>query len=229
MNIIKDVTDSYKKSPVKVIAVSLFILVGLMFAWYITMPLIVVVYLGKKFKKEEESKKNTKKKCPHCQTEIDWLASICPNCHGKISVWTADKKILATVFILVVLIGFMKIDLSSDNIPSTSTSTDNTVNVGDPAVLRLPSTTDPTQIICLGSTREDFSEITKAFLAKDYAGLLEIPGAFCVSNGTKVQVIDSAYGVRKVRIFETVRAHFRLSRMKVLYSSKVRLSFTLPP
>jgi len=226
MNIVKEVTDSYKKNPVKVIGISLFILVGLMFSWYITISLIVVIYLWKKFKQEEEGKKNAKKKCLHCQTEIDWLATRCPHCQGKMSVWTAEKKILATIFILAVLIGITKIGSSPNNSTPAVSVDDTTVKVGDPAVLRLSSTSDPTQIICLGATREDFDKVTKAFLAKDYVGLLEIPGVFCVSNGTKVQVIDSAYGVRKVRIFEGVR---KVDEDKVLRSGWTAMEWVTKP
>ncbi|MBU0999154.1 hypothetical protein KKG24_02500 [Patescibacteria group bacterium] len=130
MNIIESLKDSYKKSPVKVIAVSLFILVGLMFAWYITVPLAIAVYFGKKFKKEEHDKKDTKKKCPHCQTEIDWLATRCPNCHGKMHVWTADRKIIALVIVMLFFIGVVKMSSSS---PSTS------------SVSSIPSTPSPEQ------------------------------------------------------------------------------------
>jgi len=212
MSILKNVTDSYKKSPVKFIGLSLLVLIGLIYSWYITVPLVIFIYLWKKFKKDEENKKDTKTKCPHCKTEIDWEASRCPSCHGKIYVWTASKKILVTGFVFVMLISFVQIGKlpSSPSSTSTPTSTPTTssapsAQIGDTAFLRLPGVTGPTPVVCLGSTKEDFTQITKSMLAKDYIGLLEIPGAFCVSNGTKVQVIDSAFTVRRVRILEGVR------------------------
>ncbi len=122
MKIVEDLTALYKKSPVKVIAVSVILLLGLIFAWYITVPLAIVVYLGKKFNKDEVAKKGTKKKCPHCQTEIDWLATRCPNCHGKMHVWTADRKIVATVIVLLFFIGVVEMN-SSTSSTSSSTST----------------------------------------------------------------------------------------------------------
>lgn len=117
MKIVQDFVALYKKSPAKVISLSLLVLVGLIFAWSITIPLVIVVYLWKKFKKDEESKKSTKKKCPHCQTEIDWLATRCPNCQGKMSVWTADKKIAAVIILIFFFVGTFKMNSST---PSTS-------------------------------------------------------------------------------------------------------------
>ncbi len=128
-NIVKNVSDSYKKSPVKFIAVTLLVLIGLIFSWYITLPLVIVVYLSKKFKREEESKKGTKKVCPHCKTEIDWGATKCPHCHGKIYVWTSDKKIVLTVLVLLFSIGVLKIGSST---PSTSSPTNTTESTPSP-------------------------------------------------------------------------------------------------
>lgn len=122
MSIKKDITDSYKKSPVKFIVVVVIVLIGLIFSWYITLPLVIVVFLGKKFKKDEESKKGTKKKCPHCKTEIDWEASRCPNCHGKVYVWTSGKKILVTILIALFFIGIFNMNSSTPSSSSTSTS-----------------------------------------------------------------------------------------------------------
>lgn len=120
MSIIKDVGNSYKKSPVKFIGLALLVLIGLIFAWYVTLPLAIVVFFWKKFKKEEESKKGTKKLCPHCKTEIDWEASICPNCHGKITVWNSGKKMLVVIVALLFLIGIF--NMNSVTPSSTSTS-----------------------------------------------------------------------------------------------------------
>lgn len=217
MDVIKNVKDSYKKNPGKVILISLLVLLGLIFYWYVTVPLVIFIYLWKKFKKEEENKKDTKTKCPHCKTEINWDASRCPNCHGKITVWTADKKIGATILAFVILIGFINVgSYSSDpsSAPTTTTAT-NSAQIGEIAFLRLSNTSNPESIICLGSTKEGFDEVMTSLLANDFVGLLEIPGAFCVSNGTKVQVIDSGYGVRRVRIMEGVR---KVDEDKVLRS-----------
>jgi|GEM_PF-1294966 len=123
MNIVKNVSDSYKKSPVKFIALALLVLIGLIFAWRIVLPLAIVVFFWKKFKKEEESHKGTKKKCPHCKTEIDWEASRCPNCHGKVYVWDSGKKMLVVIVVLLFLIGIFNISSSTPSTSTTSTST----------------------------------------------------------------------------------------------------------
>ena len=111
--------------------------------------------------------------------------------------------IIAIFIVLIVIIA------SSNNKPSNSVQEQQQPSpepkLGDTAYLRLPNITDPEQVICLGSTKEDFDKIITALHAKDYIGILEIPGAFCVSNGTKVQVIDTGVGIRKVRIMEGVR------------------------
>lgn len=208
MSIVKNVSDSYKKSPVKFIGLSLFVLVGLIYSWLTTISLVIFILLWKKFKKEENGAKGTKKKCQHCKTEIDWEASRCPHCHGRIAVTTANTKIVLVAFAFVMVLGIVQISKLPPSSSSTSTATTSStpsVQIGDTAFLRLPGVTGPTPVVCLGSTKEDFEEITKSMLAKDYIGLLEIPGAFCVSNGTKVQVIDSAFAVRRVRILEGVR------------------------
>jgi len=128
MKIVQDLTVLYKKSPVKFIAVVLLVLICLIFAWQITLSLVIVVFLWKKFKKDEESKKGTKKKCPHCKTEIDWEASKCPNCHGKVYVWNSGKKILVTILILLFFIGIFNMNSSAPSSSSTNTS----VNTSSP-------------------------------------------------------------------------------------------------
>lgn len=122
MKIVQDLTVLYKKSPIKFIVVSVIVFMGLIFAWYITIPLVIVIFLGKKFKKDEEDKKDTKKKCPHCKTEIDWEASRCPNCHGKIYVWTSSKKILVTILATLFFIGIFNMNSSTPSSSSNNTS-----------------------------------------------------------------------------------------------------------
>ncbi|MEK7650358.1 MAG: hypothetical protein AAB364_00595 [Patescibacteria group bacterium] len=123
MKIVRDLTVEYKKNPVQAIIVSLLILLGLIFARYITISLVIIVYLARKFKKDEREKKDMKKKCSHCQTEITWLATRCPHCHGKMQVWTADSKIVATILAVSLFVGIVKISSMSSNTSSlTNTS-----------------------------------------------------------------------------------------------------------
>ncbi len=107
MNLIKKVTDFYKKNPVIFIGISLVVLVGLIYSWKLTIFLIIVIYLGIKFKKDDKKKIGTKKLCAHCKTEIDWFASRCPNCHGKMSVWTAGNKMIAVALLPLVFYGII--------------------------------------------------------------------------------------------------------------------------
>lgn len=87
--------------------------------------------------------------------------------------------------------------------PVTNTPTPVTsqkVSVGEEGYINAPS---PKAVIAL--TKDGFSEITKIFLANDMMGvgdfLLSGKG-FAVTKGTKVLVIESAVGSRKVRILE---------------------------
>lgn len=116
MNVIKNVTDSYKKNPVIFIGVSLVVLTGLIYSWKLTIFLVVVIYLGIKFKKDDKKKEGTKKLCPHCKTEIDWSASRCPNCHGKMSVWTVGNKMIAVILLPLIFYGII---FATSNQPSS--------------------------------------------------------------------------------------------------------------
>lgn len=91
--------------------------------------------------------------------------------------------------------------------------------VGDDGFLRIPGNNDTSQNICLGKTKQDADAITKALAAKDYAGLLDIPGAFCVGNGSKVKLTEKEFPYRKVRI---------LAGVKEVDSDKVGLSGYVP-
>jgi len=130
------------------------------------------------------------------------------NQEQKKKSWIKRHPIIALGIIAIFIVLVVSIGNTGDK-PSNSAQeqkqTSPEPKIGDNAYLRLPNITDPEQVICLGSTKEDYDQITKALLAKDYIGILEIPGAFCVSNGTKVQVIDSDVFIRKVRIMEGVR------------------------
>jgi ribosomal protein L40E len=137
MSIIKNVSESFKKSPAKVITISLLVLVGLIYSWHITVPVVVVVYLWKKFKRDDEKKKDTKIKCRHCKTEIPWDATRCPSCHGKLQVWTADKKIAG--FVLGALVFIV--------IASTGSST----TTSNPTATTAPQEAHPNVEVCVES------------------------------------------------------------------------------
>ena len=42
-------------------------------------------------------------------------------------------------------------------------------------------------------------------MAKDIGGIMDMPDVFCVSNGTQVQVTDSASSMKRVEITKGVR------------------------
>lgn len=130
MHIVQNINDLYKKSPTKFVIISVLVLIGLIFKWRIALPLVIVVFLWKKIKKEEESKNGTKKKCHYCKTEIDWEASICPNCHGKIIVWSSGKKMLILALIFLFLVGIFDMNSTS---PGTSTTENLTPAVSTPS------------------------------------------------------------------------------------------------
>ena len=78
-------------------------------------------------------------------------------------------------------------------------------DVGGSAYLRLPGVSDPSQVICLGSSVDEASQVTKLLMAKDIGGIMDMPDVFCVSNGTQVQVTDSASSMKRVEITKGVR------------------------
>ncbi len=113
-------------------------------------------------------------------------------------------KILIVVFLFFIIgTGMADPSTPKNEVANTSSTTasDNLI-VGQEGYIRLPNNPDTTQIICLGKTKSDADKIGEVLLAKDYMGLLEIPGAFCVHNGTKALLIEKSFPLRRVRITE---------------------------
>lgn len=74
------------------------------------------------------------------------------------------------------------------------------VSVGEEGYIKVLS---PKTI--LANTKTDLDALTKIYLANDTEGIAEflVGGqGFAVSNGIKVLVLDTAYGVRRVRVLE---------------------------
>lgn len=74
------------------------------------------------------------------------------------------------------------------------------VSLGEEGYIKV---TSPKTI--LANTKTDLDALTKTYLANDTAGIEEflVGGrGFVVANGTKVLVIDTGVGVRKVRVLE---------------------------
>jgi len=212
MSIVNKVISFYKKNQVvKGIIWALIILVGLRLCWYITIPLVITIYLWKKFKKDQEIKKSTKNeiintKCPSCKMEVDPEATRCPHCRSKIRKPMSN---LMQVFIVMIFTGIVISMVIADSKPDDPSSVANSIPidnmvVGDNGYIKLPNDSDAAHKICLGETIDDAKQISKALSAKDYLGLLEIPGAFCVSNGTHALLIEKSFPWRKARITGTI-------------------------
>ena len=44
------------------------------------------------------------KQCPHCKLEVDYQASRCPHCQGKMYVWTRGRKLVAGLIGVITLV-----------------------------------------------------------------------------------------------------------------------------
>ncbi len=160
------------------------------------------------------------KVCPHCKSEINATAKKCPQCQSDLRNWFSRHKVLTALLLLFglpIVIGIASsskdsarqksAEIQNGNQPATTAATGGdweSMKVGDQGYLRIPGYDGTDQNICLGKTKDDAEAIGKALAAKDFLGLLEIPGAFCVGNGSKVQLIDKSFPYRRVRILAGV-------------------------
>ena len=111
----------------------------------------------------------------------------------------------ALVLYFIIFIFIVGSSGSNNSNPSPTQTSPSGSSISESGFLRLPNNNDPEQVICLGPTKESYNQIGKALLANDMIGLLEIPGAFCVSNGSRVKLIESSFALRRVRIETGVR------------------------
>ena len=111
----------------------------------------------------------------------------------------------ALILYFIIFIYVLGASGPNSSAPVSTTTTSNDLTIGEEGFLRLLNNNDPTQVICLGPTKESYEEISRALRANDMIGLLEVSGAFCVSNGSRVKLIDSDFAVRRVRIEAGVR------------------------
>ena len=155
------------------------------------------------------------KKCKSCQSEIDDKAKKCPKCQADQRNWFMKHKII-TIFLAFILIGAISSGGSKEktqsekinNTDATPTAEAKKLSIGDDGFLRLPNTSDKDQVILLAVEKSGSDELTKANMANDTYGLLDLAkkGAiFGVGNGTKIKVIETATFLRKVRIMEVSR------------------------
>lgn len=171
-------------------------------------------------KRQEEARmERIKVKCPFCKAQIPANATRCSHCAADLSSKEtqaniesqikADRKKIITGFVaLAIFVIFFIILIASisTNAPKSTNQSVTSVQVGQDGFLR--SNGDSDGITFLATTPEAFDELMKTIRAKDTAGLLEMAAygrAFGVTNGTKVKVIDSAIGRRRVRIMQGVK------------------------
>ena len=109
-----------------------------------------------------------------------------------------DMKLLV---IVIISASFFLVGCSSADKTST-TNLSGDLTVGDKGLLRLPGITDKTQVICLAPNSKIYRELTKALLARDSLGILRLgdEGVFCVGNGSKIKVLETSVGLKRVRI-----------------------------
>lgn len=100
-----------------------------------------------------------------------------------------------TLLPVAMLIGWLML---SCGVPSETTAPP---SVGSKAVIRAPNL----DIVYLAIDKESFDMWTKACVAKDYIGMMQLEASgrvFSVPNNTKVLIIDRNFAIRKVRILE---------------------------
>lgn len=125
---------------------------------------------------------------------------------GSILDGTADDTLVATeqVFSGEVAERTPVATADAPEQPTPSPEKKDSLGIGEEGYLRVDSE-DKGEIVLLATTEDAYSEVMKSLQAKDMLGIVGNPNAFGVGNGTKVLVIDSAIGRRKVRIVETYR------------------------
>lgn len=156
------------------------------------------------------------KKCDYCKSEIDSEATRCSKCQADLRGYMKRHPIgaflsifILFIFLMIILSGASDLQQAAEQAVVANSGSDNTTDtsemqVGDSGFIRLPDNSDVSQKICLGESKDDANQITKALIAKDYLGLIQIPGAFCVSNGTPILLIEKDFPLRKVRITGTI-------------------------
>jgi len=141
------------------------------------------------------------------------IGLINPSLFKKVKLDTRKKVFccFGIIFIIAIIgIGASSPVGSTTSDKKTSTSTADQVqqsahNIGSNGYLR--SSTDNDGIACLAVNKDDETALIKVIQAGDVQGLLNLGDkAFCVTNGSKVLVIDESVGLREVRITEGAKS-----------------------
>lgn len=105
--------------------------------------------------------------------------------------------IIPAAVVVVVIFASM----GGSDTPATDTSADNVISLGDEGYLRVSSG----DIVTVLKTKEAQEQFMKSAIANDTYGMAKLVAegqGFNVPVGTKVKVIDSEFGIRKVRILD---------------------------
>jgi len=112
--------------------------------------------------------------------------------------------IIVVIIIIMILSGGGHKSSPAPSVPTTPTK--ETLSFGEEGIINFnDSREDCTGSAILGIDKNAYKEIGTALLAKDDIGMLELVTsgkALLVENCTKIKVIDSAVGIRRVRILE---------------------------
>ena len=132
----------------------------------------------------------------------------------NMDVQSAPKKFYKKWWFWLIIVLVLGGLASTPNSPSTTATTATASDtqsaptpkeartLGQDAYLRLPNNSDPKQVLCLAPTKDVYDEYTKALMAQDYQGILDLSaqGLFCVHNGSEVKVIDTSVVLTRVRV-----------------------------
>lgn len=169
MSIINKLVSLYKKNKVKTIVLSLITVALLIINAEIFFPIILVSFLTYLWIKSGKKGIDQKKKCSHCKTEIDYLATKCPHCQGKNYVWTATTKVILGGIVLAVIL-----------IASLDTS-----GVGTPT----PEQPSEEQIVEM--KKHDFAKLAKM----NVEGMLKSPSTAKFNTSPSVKLEDKTYSI----------------------------------
>lgn len=140
--------------------------------------------------------------CPDCGSPLSNSARSCPHCGKPItSPITMGCAIIAGFLLLLYIIS--SITTNTTPTPTTTNTTPAVLgkSIGDEARLFMKDQRD----IVIGLEENDWEECVTLLQAKDFNGiaLMVLSGrAIMVSSGTRVKIIDSSWGKRRIRILE---------------------------
>lgn len=146
------------------------------------------------------------KKCKQCLGEVPLKARKCQHCGSKVAVTWKDLSWKERIIGLVggAVIMFLLISAFSGNGSGTNTSSPDkpaSVSMGEEGKLY----SGDAEKVFVATNEAALEQSTKSFIADDMQGIQELllsGKGFVVTSGTRVKVIDTAFGRRKVRILE---------------------------